>query len=583
LQAEADQEKALTGEYIRPILLLQAQPDYANRTSINVETVQRALREQFHIPDEQIAVATGTERGLDGVDVLSPTCKLRFIITVAALKEGWDCSFAYVLYSVADLTGARGVEQILGRVLRMPNASRKQREALNASYACVASMNFAHTARALKEGLVQSGFEKQEVDDLVINRGLDFGMDSSADAGRSLFPVSVTLKTCPSAPLPLSVLGVVTWDEQRKTLTLEQPLSPKQETDLVSFAVTSEDQSEIRNACAKQAGKPTGAEIPTWAPPERGMEFAVPVLALKQNGLFRQLEEDDLLERMEWSLDECDVDVPGFLIPDERRGIVIDISDKEKLRQDFIPINDRQLQLLHVSAPMSVGQLVKWLDHSFVHLDLTDAETGLYLTRLVGALIDRKGFSIEQLTAHRHPLSKVVADKIGQLRQAAKKRALESLLFPGASQAVFVNPASMFRFDPNKYPYSHRYDGLPFRKHYYEVVGDLDNKGEEYDCARLIDSLDGVEFWVRNLEREPEASFWIQTSSDRFYPDFVCKLQSGKILVVEYKGGRDATSDDAREKDRLGQLWAERSEGTCLFLMVRTPQEFGKIAEAAKL
>jgi type III restriction enzyme len=52
---------------------------------------------------------------------------------------------------------------------------------------------------------------------------------------------------------------------------------------------------------------------------------------------------------------------------------------------------------------------------------------------------------------------------------------------------------------------------------------------------------------------------------------------------VEYKGGRDATSDDAREKDRLGQLWAERSEGTCLFLMVRTPQEFGKIAEAAKL
>lgn len=582
LQTEADQEKALTGEYIRPIMLLQAQPDYTNRPSINVEMVKRALREQFHIPDEQIAVATGTERGLDRVDVLSPACKLRFIITVAALKEGWDCPFAYVLFSVAELTGARGVEQILGRVLRMPNALRKRREALNTSYACVASINFAQTARALKDGLVQSGFEKQEVDDLVVCRGLALGFEGHADGGRSLAPVSVTLQTAPASPLPLSVLGAVTWDEPGKTLTLEQPLSPKQEAALVLFAKTPDDQTRVRDACAKRAGRPAGSEAPSLSPAQRGAEFVVPVLALKQGELFHQLEEDDLLERMEWSLSECDVDLPGFVIPDERRGIVIDISEKEKLQQDFIPVNDRQLQLLHVSAAMSVGQLVNWLDRSFVHQDLTDAETGIYLTRLVGTLMDRGGFSAEQLTAHRYRLAKAAAEKIGQLRQGAKKRVLEELLFADASQTVFVTAASVFRFDPNSYPYANRYDGLPFHNHYYEVVGELDNKGEEYDCARLIDSLDAVEFWVRNLEREPEASFWIQTASDRFYPDFVCKLRLGKILVIEYKGGRDATSDDTKEKERLGQLWAERSGGTCLFLMIRTPQELGRIAEAVR-
>ena len=63
---------------------------------------------------------------------------------------------------------------------------------------------------------------------------------------------------------------------------------------------------------------------------------------------------------------------------------------------------------------------------------------------------------------------------------------------------------------------------------------------------------------------------------------FVCKLKNGKILVVEYKGGHLADNPDTNEKERLGNLWAERSEGRCLFLMVRTMQEFDRVAAAAK-
>ena len=54
-------------------------------------------------------------------------CKVRFIITQQALKEGWDCSFAYVLCSVAEQKSPRAVEQLLGRVLRLPRATRKRR------------------------------------------------------------------------------------------------------------------------------------------------------------------------------------------------------------------------------------------------------------------------------------------------------------------------------------------------------------------------------------------------------------------------------------------------------------------------
>ena len=79
-----------------------------------------------------------------------------------------------------------------------------------------------------------------------------------------------------------------------------------------------------------------------------------------------------------------------------------------------------------------------------------------------------------------------------------------------------------------------------------------------------------MDYWIRNLSREPEFSFWLQTSTDKFYPDFVCKLKDGRILVVEYKNTKDyEDSADASEKRRLGELWAEKSDGKCLFVMTR--------------
>jgi len=305
-------------------------------------------------------------------------------------------------------------------------------------------------------------------------------------------------------------------------------------------------------------------------------------LAIKQGELFRQLEEDDLNDRMLWSLSESPADLPGFVMPDERRGIVIDISDKERLRQDFIPVTDRHQQLLETSAAWPVGKLANWLDRSFAHPDLTEAETGIYLTRVVGGLTDKSKFTLEALTAHRHRLAKAVEEKIKTIRAVARKAAMETFLIPDASSPVFVTAAATFTFNPNKYPYTDRYQGLPFTRHYYEVVGDLKGEGEEYQCARVIDSLEQVDFWVRNIEREPDASFWIQTSSDRFYPDFVCKLKNGKVLVVEYKGGDRATNEDTKEKERLGELWQARSDGQCVFVMVKTPNELGKIQTAAK-
>ena len=88
-----------------------------------------------NIPESAIAVATGDQRELDGIDLFDRSCPIEYVITVEALKEGWDCSFAYVFCSVSRIHSATDVEQLLGRVLRMPYAKRRRAADLNKAYA----------------------------------------------------------------------------------------------------------------------------------------------------------------------------------------------------------------------------------------------------------------------------------------------------------------------------------------------------------------------------------------------------------------------------------------------------------------
>lgn len=96
---------------------------------------------------------------------------------------------------------------------------------------------------------------------------------------------------------------------------------------------------------------------------------------------------------------------------------------------------------------------------------------------------------------------------------------------------------------------------------------DLKSGGEEFDCAAWLDTQEEIDCWVRNLAGQPDGSFWLQTSTDRFYPDFVARLRDGRILVVEYKAADFWSTDDAEEKRAVGRLWAESSGGRCLFVM----------------
>lgn len=190
------------------------------------------------------------------------------------------------------------------------------------------------------------------------------------------------------------------------------------------------------------------------------------------------------------------------------------------------------------------------------------------LTRLIQGLIDSRGLSLDRLVHDKYRLRDAIAARLAELRAERRRAGFQSLLLPSSPSAVVVDPRVMFRFSPTDYPCSERYNGAyVFRKHYYKEVGDLRSEGEEFECAQYIDSLPAVKFWVRNLERRPDHAFWFQTSSDKFYPDFVCLLHDGRYLVVEYKGEDRWSNDDSKEKRNIGELWEERSAGRCLFVM----------------
>lgn len=138
---------------------------------------------------------------------------------------------------------------------------------------------------------------------------------------------------------------------------------------------------------------------------------------------------------------------------------------------------------------------------------------------------------------------------------------------------VTVSPEEFsFSFDPNNYPANILYEGkFGFTKHYYSRIAIMNE--EEAKCARAIDETSQVKYWVRNLDRDSKYAFWLPTATDRFYPDFVAKLNDERFLIVEYKGDH-LKNEDTEEKELIGKVWAKKSGN--LFLMAWKKDQKGR-------
>lgn len=562
LEQEAALERQVTGEYIRPIMLVQAQPKSQTHETLTVKVVERCLIEDFDIPEEQIRRATGTDREIDGIDLADTSCAVRYIITVQALREGWDCPFAYVLCSVAEMRSSTAVEQILGRVMRLPAARRKVREELSMAYAFAASADFVDAARALQDALVQNGFNRQEAKELITSLPVN-------EQGRFdlFFETREVVGEAPKLEqLPEVVRKKVSFDPEAKALIFTGEMDDRELKALQECFDAPEAKAGVetiyhnsRRYLKKQAATPA----------ERFEPFAVPVLSVRQGDLFEPFEETHFHE-VPLRLSKCPPELSEEEYSAKRfdgKLAEIDISSRGQLSVRFVDTLHHQLSLLLDEGRQSVAQLVHWIDKNLPNRqDIFPSESGPYLTAVIQTLIEKRGLTLAQLIGDKYLLLQKIAEKIDAFRKAQWSQSYQMFLLPECATPLVVTPEACFVFKSHEYPYNTRYQGVHiFRKHYYQEIGAMN--GEEERCAVFLDRMAEVEFWVRNIERRPMHSFWLQTATDKFYPDFVCKLRDGRFLVVEYKSEKSWSDDDSKEKRALGELWAKRSGGTCLFVM----------------
>lgn len=563
LQTKAEAEQAAGGNYLRPIMLLQAERHNADHETISPEKVKQSLIEDFNIPAEGVAIATGATDEIGGEDVLSPTSRRRFIITIDKLREGWDCPFAYVLCSFRNTESATAAEQILGRILRMPEATRKTNKELNEAYAFITSTNFQATVASLRDGLVRNGFERQETRDL-IHTTEEPGTDDLFTLAAGLTFSSSELPL-PSA-VPPGLESKIEIAPEAGTITIKGNFSAKQAEALENIFQTTEGKATIREALVRLKA-PHAARKKT--PSELGELFRVPLLAVKQGDLWEPFEETHLLQG-DWRLldypcepGESELKKPQLTAQGGRF-----LVREESIKFEYFDNVEAQLAAFDYQSGWDQVELVSWLDRNITDESILPDEKAAYLDKAVTWLIKTRGFTLDELVYLKFRLRAVLEDKIKSAKRLAMGRIHQAMLLmpehfvsDGCCEMVFEN---------GRYAYDWAYRGFTdLPKHFFPEIGNLKPDGEEFDCAVFIATqLEGVKYWVRNVERKP-TSFSLQTATDRFYPDFIVALEDGRILVIEYKNNRDWDLPDNDEKRRLGAMWEERSGGKGLFIMPR--------------
>ena len=160
LNSEAISLQTSEGRYIRPIAVVRVERtgrDQRDSDRIHAEDVREYLVRNLGVPAEAVAVKSSELDELRGKDLLSEFSPVRWIITKAALMEGWDCPFAYVLVMLDNTRAQRALTQLVGRVMRQPHAQRTGMEALDQCYVYCCNVDVGAAVSQVKNGLEQEG------------------------------------------------------------------------------------------------------------------------------------------------------------------------------------------------------------------------------------------------------------------------------------------------------------------------------------------------------------------------------------------------------------------------------------------
>jgi type III restriction enzyme len=565
--AEAAKDDA---DYVRPIVLFQAQP---KDQDVTVEKLKRHLIDMEQIPEDRIAVATGDQRDLDSIDLFDPGCRIEYVITIEALKEGWDCSFAYVFCSVSRIKSATAVEQLLGRVLRMPYAKRRKMPDLNKAYAHISEPTFSAAANALADRLVHMGFQDEAPEMIEAAQGHfdDTGLFAPSERPKPTFRYRVTASLALYAAMKDPAVQGVALNETdggRIEIVVTGYIAPELQS---ALAAAVPEPERVGFAEAAQAYR---AELmPLLSPAEQGQSFVAPRLVSEFQGELVFAEPETLMEFHRWSLLDHPArpDESAFSIRENAQSFEIDVVGRRVVIGSGR--EEKQFAFAIEVEGWTPENLAIWLERQLRQPDIHPSELLRWVRDCIGHLTGPRRISMASLMRAKFILANALKTAIASVRRIEQERAYQRyLIAPEAKAGISFEHG--FVFERGMFGDQRRYRGRwRFSKHFLGPDNvpafDGEDQGEEFQCAQALDSLPAVKYWIRNVARHPDA-FWLPLASGKFYPDFVAMLNDGRVFVVEYKGAHLAGdgNEGTNEKRTIGQFWERLSQSGGLFLMV---------------
>lgn len=576
LEKQARAEHASGGKYIRPIVLFQAQPKLSE-DSDTFDKIKDILV-QMGIPQEQIAVKTSKEDDLRNVELMSPDCEIRYIITVNALKEGWDCPFAYILASLANKTSKVDVEQILGRILRQPYAKQHTAPLLNTSYVLTSSSDFRATLDSIVEGLNKSGFSRKDY-----RVADEFTLQETAQKPEPVQIQEPLLKELAQRDDtgdddsfddvdPIEIRQVLAESDTTESGSAGHHETNSGLTDMIAAATA---RAEEYTSGVNDTGDDgfTGGELGEMLNQntiqeqyqEEVRNLKIPQFYIRSTpdlfgNEYELLEPENLSEGFSLSGQDAqvsfelatgemyrvDIQEQGEAVPKYKRASK---SDSEYIREylESMPPESRIRQC----ASMIASQINR--NDRYAASDVEE-----YVRRVVD------GMTEDELAAMETSIP-VYARKI-QTKISELEEAYRSEIFRKWSDSGKIVCRDSYVPD-NVITPSDTIESIPYSL--YEAEKNDMNRFER-KVLDVIVGTDNIRWWHRVIERK---DFRINGYFNH-YPDFTVMTKSGRLILIEAKGDY-LDGDDSKAKLELGRKWQEQAGHDYRYFMVFENKELG--------
>ena len=562
-----EQEKQ-GGKYIRPIILFQAQ-SRTNEDNTTFEKLKVQLL-KVGIPEDQIKIKTAEKDELKGIDLSSKDCTVRFIITINALKEGWDCPFAYILASLADRSSAVDVEQILGRVLRQPYVMKHFAPLLNVSYVLTASEKFNDTLQNIVKGLQASGFSEQDYREKNIMPVEEINEVKEKTLDAYLFPENkVENEVISDNSDEINTESIIYTQDYEKDNFIDNQFSQEieetvnQETKIIEEIIEIQSQQPVDENIFQEMGDKVKRYRLIESYKGLATNICLPQFFLEviQSDIFGTskefLNQESLLKGFVLSSEDSKIDF-------EQINSDLFKIDIEKVKNDeytprIMKIEDRVFKdpIIDFILARPKENQIKDIAHQIVQqigdmTPISDQEIRSFTERILQHLNTEQ---LQDALIRKYSYGIKIRDKIRSHSDSYAENKFIELITIGkiTTEPIWSFPLLIV---PGKL-------GSSINNSLYEREGEMNNF--ETSVITDIASLSNIAFWHRNLGRGK--GFSINGYKSNHYPDFIVVTKTGKIILVETKGD-DRDNSDSAAKCRLGNKWAELSGKNFHYFMI---------------